>query len=77
MKLCYDLFFFRDITDVTSDRIIMISEIANLYAAVIRSYPYRLETAEWDLIRIAVSSWVLTASKSSDSFQLPKVLKTI
>lgn len=69
---CFVLFL-RDITNTPSDRVIMISEIANFYAAVIRAYPHRLETNDWDLIRIAVSSWVLTVSKSCESFQSSKV----
>lgn len=51
----------------------LITEIANFYAAVIQTFPSSLETNEWDLLRIAVSSWVLTLSKSSDNFQSVKV----
>lgn len=65
----------RDISNTKSEQIILISEIANLLATVIRSFPATLDTNEWDLIRIAVSSWVLTLSKSSENFHSVKVIK--
>lgn len=64
----------RDIANTASDHVVQIAEIANFYTAVLRSYPHRLESNDWDLIRIAVSSWVLTVSRSSDNaLQSPKV----
>lgn len=67
------IFFCRDISNTKSEQVILITEIANLLAAVIRSFPAALDTNEWDLIRIAVSSWVLTLSKSSENFHSVKV----
>lgn len=65
--------FRRDISNTQSEKVVLITEIANFYATVIQSFPSSLETNEWDLLRIAVSSWVLTLSKSSDNFQSVKV----
>ena len=56
-----------------ADKIIHISEIANLYAAILEAFPKSLDTNHWDLLRIAISSWVLTVSKSTDNLETSKV----
>lgn len=40
---------------------------------MIAVFPKQLDTTSWDLIRIALSSWVLTVSKTSEHFQSTKV----
>lgn len=49
------------------------TEIINFLREIVQHFGRNLNADQWDFIRIAISSWVLTVSKSSDSFRAPKV----
>lgn len=56
-----------------ADEIIQIAEVINFFTDVLKIFPKNITEGGWDFVRIAISSWVLTLSKSSDSWQNPKV----
>lgn len=53
--------------------ILKTTEICNFLTDIVIYFPKNLNASAWDFIRIALSSWVLTVSKSSDHFRDPKV----
>lgn len=63
----------RDISRKDSSKIVLVTEIVNLLSQVIAVFPKQLDTTSWDLIRIALSSWVLSVSKTSEQFKSTKV----
>lgn len=63
----------RDISQRDSSNVILVTEVVNLLSQVIAVFPKQLDTTSWDLIRIALSSWVLSVSKTSEHFTSTKV----
>lgn len=67
------IFFFRDISSVSIDDVLRVKEYIHLITDIIQFFPENITERGWDFIRIAISSWVLTLSKSSAHWKSPKV----
>lgn len=48
-------------------------EVIQLLNEIVQRFPYELNIKNWDAIRIGLSSWVLTISKSIKHYSDPKV----
>lgn len=55
--------------------VIQVAEIINFLTDILKTFPKNITETGWDFVRIAISSWVLSLSKSSDFWQNPKVRK--
>lgn len=53
-----------DVRQIDSSSVIFISELANFLAQLIGNFSSEFEDIQWDFVRIALSSWVLSVSKS-------------
>lgn len=67
------LLYNENLASHNAEAIVQIAEIINFLADVLRVFPRNVTERGWDFVRIAISSWVLSLSKSSDSWQNPKV----
>lgn len=65
--------FFRNISTIDTEKILQITEYVRFLTDVIQTFPGNITDRGWDFIRIAISSWVLTLSKSGDNWKNPKV----
>jgi hypothetical protein len=63
------LLYSCDLTLGDTNRVFLNVEIANLLADVLRLYPTEMDLQRWDFLRIALSSWTLTVSKSHQHFK--------
>jgi E3 ubiquitin-protein ligase listerin len=73
MKTYFLLIFYSDICAEDTSTILLVAEIANFLADVIKCFPTELDLNRWDFIRIALSSWSLSVSKSWQKFSSGKV----
>ena len=48
-------------------------EFINLLEELVRRFPYELSIKNWDAIRIGLSAWVLSVSKSIENYDSRKV----
>uniref|UniRef100_A0A6B2EBW1 E3 ubiquitin-protein ligase listerin n=1 Tax=Phlebotomus kandelakii TaxID=1109342 RepID=A0A6B2EBW1_9DIPT len=62
-----------DITKIESSVVIFIAELSNFLGDLIGNFSSEFEDAQWDFVRIALSSWVLSVSKSVMSYGDSKV----
>uniref|UniRef100_A0A182NK38 E3 ubiquitin-protein ligase listerin n=1 Tax=Anopheles dirus TaxID=7168 RepID=A0A182NK38_9DIPT len=53
-----------DLTQAEEGKVFLDVEVANVLTVVLRHFPAELDISKWDFIRIALSSWTLSASKS-------------
>ncbi len=60
--------YYRNVASQESEKIMLASEVAHLLADVLDLFPNELDVKRWDFIRITISSWVLSVSKSCDNF---------
>ncbi|KAJ6644213.1 E3 ubiquitin-protein ligase listerin [Pseudolycoriella hygida] len=67
------LLYNEDISRRDSSEIILATEIVNFLNQAILIFPRQLDTESWDFIRIALSSWVLSISKTTKHYRLTKV----
>lgn len=58
-----------DLTQVKSDSLYLDTELANVLTEVMFHFPTELDLNKWDFLRIALSSWTLTVSKSHQRFR--------
>lgn len=58
---------------IEAEKIFQTTEIVKFIAAVLKTFPENVTDNGWDFIRIAISSWVLSLSKSSDNWKNQKV----
>uniref|UniRef100_A0A182IKK9 E3 ubiquitin-protein ligase listerin n=1 Tax=Anopheles atroparvus TaxID=41427 RepID=A0A182IKK9_ANOAO len=58
-----------DLNNVDENKIFLDVEVANVLTVVLRYFPSELDISKWDFIRIALSSWTLSVSKSFSSFR--------
>jgi E3 ubiquitin-protein ligase listerin len=58
---------------VAAPDLLLVAEIANFLADVIRCFPTEIDLQRWDFIRIALSSWSLSVSKSWPGFMIEKI----
>lgn len=52
-----------DVSKSDDEKIVFVTELANLLTQIIKYFPTELNIGHWDLIRVALSSWTLNASK--------------
>ncbi|GAB0100225.1 E3 ubiquitin-protein ligase listerin [Sergentomyia squamirostris] len=57
-----------NLKDLSTSDVIFTVELANFIGQLLLNFSAELEDAHWDFIRIALSSWVLTASKSVENY---------
>ncbi|XP_058066938.1 E3 ubiquitin-protein ligase listerin [Anopheles bellator] len=57
-----------DLSQAGENKLFLDVEVAHLLAVVLRFFPSELDINKWDFIRIALSSWTLSASKSFANF---------
>lgn len=74
MKLLVYILFDRNISTVSAEKVLQVTEFIRILTDIIQTFPGNITEGGWDFIRIAISSWVLTLSKSSDHWTHPKVL---
>lgn len=67
------LLYNKDITLDDEKNILLTVEIANFLSDVLTMFPTEVDVKRWDFLRIALSSWVLSVSKSCYSFHENKV----
>lgn len=67
---------FRNISTTSAEKVLQVTELIRFLADVIQTFPGNITEGGWDFIRIAISSWVLTLSKSSEHWKSPKVIFT-
>ena len=65
---------FREIHKQDFNKVIDTTEFINLLEELIKRFPYELSIKNWDAIRIGLSAWVLSVSKSIENYQCKKVL---
>uniref|UniRef100_A0A182S985 E3 ubiquitin-protein ligase listerin n=1 Tax=Anopheles maculatus TaxID=74869 RepID=A0A182S985_9DIPT len=53
-----------DLAQADENKIFLDVEVANVLTVVLRHFPSELDIPKWDFIRIALSSWTLSVSKS-------------
>ncbi|XP_058124895.1 E3 ubiquitin-protein ligase listerin [Anopheles ziemanni] len=58
-----------DLNNADENKIFLDAEVANVLTIVLRYFPSELDISKWDFIRIALSSWTLTVSKSFNNFR--------
>uniref|UniRef100_A0A182QYR1 E3 ubiquitin-protein ligase listerin n=1 Tax=Anopheles farauti TaxID=69004 RepID=A0A182QYR1_9DIPT len=58
-----------DLTQAEEGKIFLDIEVANVLTVVLRHFPAELDISKWDFIRIALSSWTLSASKSFSQYR--------
>lgn len=67
------LLYNKDVSLEDCGSVLLVAEIANFLTDVLTLFPTELDVKRWDFIRIALSSWVLSVSKSSKNFNENKV----
>lgn len=67
------LLYNENLASHTAEQILQIAEIINFLTDLLKTFPKNVTDSGWDFIRIAISSWVLSLSKSSDAWHNPKV----
>uniref|UniRef100_A0A182LWT0 E3 ubiquitin-protein ligase listerin n=1 Tax=Anopheles culicifacies TaxID=139723 RepID=A0A182LWT0_9DIPT len=53
-----------DLAQAEANNVFLDVEVANVLTVVLRHFPSELDISKWDFIRIALSSWTLSVSKS-------------
>jgi E3 ubiquitin-protein ligase listerin len=67
------LLYNKDVSLEDPQSVLLATEVANLLTDVLSHFPDEVDVKRWDFIRIALSSWVLSVSKSSERFGENKV----
>lgn len=67
------LLYNKDVSLEDCGSVLLVAEVAHFLTDVLTFFPSELDVKRWDFIRIALSSWVLSVSKSSKSFNENKV----
>lgn len=62
------LLYNKDVSLETSERVLLTAEVAHFLSDVLTFLPAEVDVRRWDFIRIALSSWVLSVSKSCEKF---------
>uniref|UniRef100_A0A2M4A8L3 E3 ubiquitin-protein ligase listerin n=1 Tax=Anopheles triannulatus TaxID=58253 RepID=A0A2M4A8L3_9DIPT len=58
-----------DLSQTDGNKLFLDMEVANVLSVVLRFFPTELDINKWDFIRIALSSWALSVSKSFANFR--------
>ncbi|KAG5681762.1 hypothetical protein PVAND_011171 [Polypedilum vanderplanki] len=67
------LLYNKDISNEESKDVLTIAVIAHFISDCLKFFPTEIDVKRWDFIRIALSSWTLSVSKSSQKFTDEKV----
>jgi E3 ubiquitin-protein ligase listerin len=67
------LLYNKDVSQEDPQSVLLVAEIACLLSDVLIHFPAEIDVKRWDFIRIALSSWVLSVSKSCEKFNENKV----
>lgn len=67
------LMYNKDVSKEKKEDVALTAEVANLLRDIITHFPHEIDVKRWDFIRIALSSWVLSVSKSNENFSDNKV----
>lgn len=67
------LLYNQNIESQTISEVLLVAELAQFLSLTIKHFARELTLPFWDFVRIALSSWILTVSKSVKSFELPQV----
>ncbi|EDW76782.1 uncharacterized protein Dwil_GK19431 [Drosophila willistoni] len=62
-----------DLHKMSYDSVLNTVEFIKLLTEVLQRFPYELSIKNWDTIRIGLSSWILTLSKSLSNYCDPKI----
>lgn len=65
--------FCSNISSIDAEKVLQVTEFVRFVSDVIQTFPGNITENGWDFIRIAISSWVLTLSKTSEHWKNPKV----
>lgn len=65
--------FFSNLSNEPASEIALVIEVIKLTTLAVRHFPYELDEIRWDFVRLALSSWVLTTSKSVKSVNTEKI----
>lgn len=67
------LLYNKDVSLEDQEIVLLAAEIAHFVSDVLTYFPDEVDLKRWDFIRIALSSWVLSVSKSCEKFDSNKV----
>lgn len=67
------LLYNKDISLDSEAAILLSAEAAHFFADILTFIPYELDSKSWDFIRLALSSWILSVSKSLHKLSENKV----
>lgn len=67
------LLYNKDVSLEDKRSVLLTAEIAHFLSDVLTLFPTEIDVKRWDFIRIALSSWVLSVSKSCNKFNDNKV----
>lgn len=67
------LLYNKDVSQEDPQSVLLATEVAHLLSDVLSNFPYEIDVKRWDFIRIALSSWVLSVSKSCEKFNENRV----
>lgn len=67
------LLYNKDVSQEDPQSVLLAAEVAHLLSDILIHFPAEIDVKRWDFIRIALSSWVLSVSKSSEKFNENKV----
>lgn len=67
------LLYNKDVSQEDPQSVLLAADVAHLLSDVLIHFPAEIDVRRWDFIRIALSSWVLSVSKSCEKFNEHKV----
>jgi E3 ubiquitin-protein ligase listerin len=67
------LLYNKDVSQESEEVVLLATEIVNFVSDILTYFPDEVDIKRWDFIRIALSSWVLSVSKSCEKFEMNKV----
>lgn len=63
------LLYNKHVSLETQENVLLVAEIAHFVSDVLTYFPSEVDVKRWDFVRIALSSWVLSVSKSCHKFE--------
>lgn len=70
---CYLIYLIRDLSTANPEEVFRLVDYMHYLGDVLRYSFANITKTGWDFIRIALSSWVLSASKSATHWKMPHV----
>lgn len=62
------LLYNKDVATEKGSNVLIVSTVANFISECLEYFPTEVDIKRWDFIRIALSSWILSVSKSCEKF---------